>query len=300
MSYLLDKKIRKNKYFKYAIFFVILFIFIYFRSGIYRGFSTVSSVVFRPVLVLGNKIGDIFSGTGSYFSSKKSLLLENENLKNQLSEISNKESNYDTVLNENLSMKEALGRKNLSANMILGSILSKPNQSPYDTLIIDLGAKDGIIAKQRVFAIGNVPIGYISEVYPSSSKVVLYSNPGEKTEVIVPLGGNVGGESVNPIPPVTVDTTSTNTVPVDSTNPETIIGKDTFMQVIGRGGGNFEMILPRDAVMKKGAEAVLPGITPYTIGIVQTIISDPRDAFQKALLMSPVNIQDIKFVEVEK
>jgi len=35
-------------------------------------------------------------------------------------------------------------------------------------------------------------------------------------------------------------------------------------------------------------------------GTVETIISDPRDSFQKALLVSPVNIQEIKFVEVEK
>ena len=70
--------------------------------------------------------------------------------------------------------------------------------------------------------------------------------------------------------------------------------------MIGRGGGNFEMILPRDFILEKGTEVVLPVITPYTLGIVQTILSDPRDSFQKALLASPVNIFELKFVEVEK
>jgi len=60
------------------------------------------------------------------------------------------------------------------------------------------------------------------------------------------------------------------------------------------------MILPRDFVLEKGNEVVLPGITPYTLGVVETIISDPRDSFQKALLVSPVNIQELKFVEVEQ
>ena len=172
-------------------------------------------------------------------------------------------ANYNSTLDENLKTKEILGRKDTKANMILAGILSKPNQSPYDTLIIDVGAKDGILFGQRVFALGNIPIGRIAEVDVNSAKVILYSNPGEKTEVVV-------------------------------------TGKDTFMQIIGRGGGNFEMVLPRDFVLDKGAEVVSPGITPYTIGIVQTIISDPRDAFQKALLTSPVNIQELKFVEVEK
>jgi len=60
------------------------------------------------------------------------------------------------------------------------------------------------------------------------------------------------------------------------------------------------MILPRDFVLEKGNEVVLPGITPYVLGIVQSILSDPRDSFQKALLVSPVNIQELKFVEVEQ
>jgi len=57
--------------------------------------------------------------------------------------------------------------------------------------------------------------------------------------------------------------------------------------------------LPRDFVLEKRTEIILPGITPYIVGIVETIISDPRDSFQKALLVSPVNIQELKFVEVE-
>jgi hypothetical protein len=44
----------------------------------------------------------------------------------------------------------------------------------------------------------------------------------------------------------------------------------------------------------------LPGIENYVLGTVAGIISDPRDAFTKALLVSPVNVEDLAFVEVEK
>ena len=60
------------------------------------------------------------------------------------------------------------------------------------------------------------------------------------------------------------------------------------------------MIIPRDLTLAEGDQAVLPGINPYVVGIVQTIISDPRDPFIKALLTSPVNMQELKFVEVEE
>ncbi|MFA5095347.1 MAG: rod shape-determining protein MreC [Candidatus Paceibacterota bacterium] len=269
MNYLLDKKIKRNKYFKYIIFIIVLFTLIYFRSPIFQGFSYLSSVIFHPVLILGNNISEKLSNIGSYFYSKKSLLLENESLKSKLNEQEARMTNYNSVLDENFKIKEILGRlpaqagKNEKTNMVLANILSKPNKSPYDTLVIDVGTEDGILSGQKVFALGNIPIGRVAEINTSSSKVILYSNPGEKTEVV-------------------------------------ITGEDIFMQLIGRGGGNFEMILPRDFILEKGVEAVLPGITPYLVATVQTIISDPRDAFQKALFASPVNIQELKFVEVER
>ena len=263
MNYLLNKKVERNTFLKYAILIILLFVFIYFRAGIFRGLSYFVHTIFRSVLISGNNIGEKLSNIGIYFYSKKSLFLQNESLKSKLYKETAKIANYNSILAENLKIKEILGRKNENRHIILAGILSKPNQSPYDTLIIDIGAKEGVLLGQRAIALGNIPVGFIAETYDSTSKVVLLSNPGEKTEVIV--------ES-----------------------------RDIFMQIVGRGGGNFEMILPKDLILEKGTEVVLPGITPYIVGIVQTILSDPRDSFQKALLLSPVNIQELKFVEVEQ
>ncbi|MFA4975752.1 MAG: rod shape-determining protein MreC [Candidatus Paceibacterota bacterium] len=291
MSYLLDKKIRKNKYLKIIFFVIFLFIFIYFRASIFNGLSYISSFIFRPVLILGNNIGEKLLNTGSYFYSKNFLLKENNILKEKINEQEARILNYNSVLDENLKIKEILGRKLEKTNMVLSSILAKPNQSPYDTLIIDVGEKDGILLGQRVFALGNIPIGRIAEVFANSSKVILFSNGGEKTEVIV--SNNTIESLILPSPNKNQNGLARNAFSIADA------GGDTFMQVIGRGGGNFDMILPRDFVLEKGVKVVLPGITPYVVGIVQTIVSDPRDAYQKAILTSPVNIQGLKFVEVE-
>jgi len=262
MNYLLNKKLKRKRFLNIALGVFILLILFYFRTGIFNGLSSASHAVFCSVLIFSNNVGEKLSNAVYFFSSKKALLLENENLKSQLDQMSAKVANYNSILDENSQMKEILGRANEKA-MTLAGILSKPNQSVYDTLIIDAGINQNIFVGQRVFAFGNVSIGRIAEVYANSSKVILFSNPGEKTDVIIP-------------------------------------SKNIFMQAIGRGGGNFEMILPRDFVLEKGNEVVLPGITPYVLGIVQSILSDPRDSFQKALLVSPVNIQELKFVEVEQ
>jgi len=263
MNYRLDKKNKKKKVFKFAFIAIVVFLIFMFRAAIFGSLSFTTSTIFRPVLILGNNVSGEISNIGSIFHNRKSLMLENEDLKSQILQSQADRANYISVLDENNKLKEILARKNWSANLILGNILSKKNQSVYSSLIIDIGMNQGVMIGQRVFALGNIPIGKIAEADANSSKVILFSSPGEKTEVIVS-------------------------------------SKYIFMQLVGRGGGNFEMILPRDFVLDVGTEVVLPGITPYVLGTVATIISDPRDAFQKALLVSPVNIQELKFVQVER
>lgn len=273
MSYLLDRKIQKKRFFKIILSIIVLIFLIYFRSGIFNGLSFISQGFFHPVFVFGDNIKEKLGSMGSYFISKNSLYLENENLKSQISESQADRANYSSIVSDNANLKEILNRKDLKATMVLSAILSKPNQSLYDTLIIDAGTKEGVKVGDEVFALGNIPIGRVALVYASSSKVILFSNAGEKTQVVV------GGKPAS---------TSTS------------LGGNVFMEVVGRGSGNFEITIPRDFTLTKGDEMVLPGITPYVLAVVETIISDPRDAFVKALLTSPVNMQELKFVEVEQ
>ncbi|HBA45850.1 hypothetical protein A2W67_02165 [Candidatus Nomurabacteria bacterium RIFCSPLOWO2_02_40_28] len=261
MSYLVDKKIKRKKFFQTIFFVVIFFALFYFRADIMDGASSVGIFIFRPVLVAGNYTGDKFSNLKSYFLFKNSLYLENENLKMKLIEDEAKMANYNSILDENIFLKEILGRKNTKTSVIVSAILAKPNKSFYDTLVIDIGLKQGVKVGDSVFALGNIPIGRIAEVHAYSSKVILFSNSGEKTQVV--------------------------------------INKNIFMEVVGRGGGNFEMAIPKDFNLSKGSEVVLPGIMPHVLAVVETVLSDPRDSFQKALLVSPANIQELKFVEVE-
>src|SRR3989338_1778939 len=275
MSYLLDKKNKRKKFLNIALSAFVLIVLFYFRTGIFNGLSYMSGWLFRPVLILGNNINGKLSDAGSYFYSKKSLLWENEDLKLRLNEQEARTANYNSILDENLKIKEILGRlpvgkagKNEKVKMILSAILSKPNQSPYDTLIIDTGTNSGVKTGNIVFALGNVPIGRVSLAYDNSSKVILFSNAGERTQAII------AGRSAH-------------------------AGGDVFMEVVGRGGGNFEMTMPKDFILQKGDQVVLPGINSLLLAVVEKIISDPRNPFAKALLSSPVNIQELKFVEVE-
>lgn len=274
MSYLLDKKTKRKKILVVVGVFICLLTIVYFRSGIFYNLSYVSHLVFRPVLVLGNSVGDKFINAKAYFISKKALYLENQNLQSKLSQNENKMSNYDSILDENINLKDILGRSLVQVEkkeIILATILSKSNRSLYDTLTIDIGSSEGIEGGDIVFALGrsstgdalgDIPIGRISEVYQNSSKVILFSSASEKTQAV-------------------------------------LSGKNIFLEIIGRGGGNFEMIIPQDLELLKGDQVVLPGIIPRVLATVETIISDPREPTVKALLVSPVNTNELKFVQVK-
>lgn len=261
MNYLLDRKLKRKKILSIVALAFLVIIFFYFREPLSNFLSASVHSIFRPMLGLRRSIGSVFSSLDSAFMYKKNLAEENESLKLKLKEADVRLLGYNSLLEENSRFKEILGRKEEKENFLLSAVLSKPNQNPYDTLIVDVGETDGVETGNMVFALGNVPVGRVAAVYSKTSKVVLFSSSGEKMRVAVNGGGVV-------------------------------------MEVAGRGGGNFEMILPRDFVLPEESVAILPGIFPYVVAIVKTIISDPRDSFQKALLVSPANMQEFGFVEI--
>lgn len=245
---------------------VILF---FVRTPIFNALSYSSGEIFRPILSAGRGIRSWGHGLSAYFSSKKFLLKENENLQNELAELDLQMTNYDVLVQENESLKNILARAPSDKRFILAAILAKPNQSLYDTLLLDIGEKDGVSSGNLVFARGYIPIGRIESVSPDTAKAVLFSSSGEKTQAVIPVSLSLAEQ------------------------------RDLFWELVGRGGGNFELLLPRDFVLNKGDIAILPGLSGEAVAITETILSDPRDPFKKALLKSPVNIQEIKFVQVE-
>ena len=260
MNYLLDKKQKRKKIFKVFCVVFLFVLFFYFREPIYNGLSYTSSILFKPFLSFGNNTKERFTNFGSYLVSKENLFKENKRLKEEVEIAKAGIANYQSVAVENEKLKEILGRESGAKDLVLGIILAKPKQSVYGSFLIDIGTDQGVEKGNTVFAFGNIPIGKISDVYPSTSKVILYSAPKEELEV------SIG---------------------------------DKYFLMKGRGGGNFEIEAPRDFIIEKGTEVNMPNIAPKVVAKVETIISDPRDSFQKIILISPLNISELKFVQVE-
>jgi len=193
--------------------------------------------------------------------SKNSLIKENNNLKEKLLLDKNEKIIVDLVKKENEELKNILNRSNNIENVILSNVLVKPFLSAYDTLIIDIGSNKGVKVKDKVIADGNVHIGYIAEAYKNTSKVVLYSSFGEKTPVLV------GDNHIE-------------------------------KEALGVGSGNFIIEVPRELDIKEDDIITLPMISNNIFGLVEKIEFKNTDVFQKILFKSPVNISELKWVQV--
>lgn len=250
------KKIIRN-IIGFGLFFVLSVL------GFLSWTGQIFNFVGRPVWKTENFVNTGLYNMNYLIRTKASISNENHNLIEEVSSLRLTMTDYQILKNEVDQLKEILGRIPDKNNFILSNILTKPNHSPYDTVIIDVGNNDGIKEGDLVYVDGNIPIGNIGKVYNKTSLVTLYTNPGQKTEGFM-----------------------------DISNASVVL--------TGRGGGNFEMIIPIELSAEKGTIIYLPGSTSLVLAHVDEVISIPSDPFKKVLLSSPVNVQNLKWVQVRK
>ncbi|MFA5838929.1 MAG: hypothetical protein WC849_03255, partial [Candidatus Paceibacterota bacterium] len=149
----------------FGIFFILSALGVLSLSGKLFNF------VGRPIWKVEKFITSGFYNINYLLKTKAAISNENyslieENLNTRLSMI-----DYQILKDENNELKEILGRLPIKNNFILGNILTKPNHSPYDTIIIDIGNNVGIKERDLVYANGNIPIGNVSKIYDKTSLI---------------------------------------------------------------------------------------------------------------------------------
>lgn len=241
---------------------VLIFSFAPSRNIVRAGANFIGTGILRVT----HGVGGFFSNIGTSLRLKSSLEKENQDLKNQLSEINTKLLSYDSVVAENFELKTGMGRTD-NLHFILATILSKPSKSLYDTLVIDGGENASIVIGQTVYANSEVPIGTIESVEKNSAIVRLFSSPKTESEGRLDVPDEKGVKHID-------------------------------ITLVGRGGGNFQTTVPHDLVVPISAQVFSRDIKPRLIAVFQKITSDARDPFQTLLLTAPVNIQELNFVQV--
>ncbi len=262
MTYLKRTKRPNQAGFGAAIAAVALIIL--FAIGYF--FPSFYPTVFFPVTSVfwkaDSSAGGWLSTMGQLVGSKYSLIKQNEALQAEVAARDHDMLILGALQNENETLKNDFNRTG-KGTYVLGNVMARPPVSPYDTLVLDIGTDDGIKVGDKVYAEGDQLVGNISDVFAGESKANLYSTPGQITSILV----------------------GTSTIAAQAT---------------GNGGGNFTFKLPATVPLVVGATITLPGIHSNIFGIVSQINVDSSASVQTVHFRSPVNIDQLSYVEVAK
>jgi cell shape-determining protein MreC len=145
---------------------------------------------------------------------------------------------------------------------LLAAVLSRPPFAPYDELIVDTGANQGVTVGSNVYAPGNILIGTVADVLGETSKVALLSSPGQTYPVLI----------------------GSSHVPATAT---------------GRGGGQYQAQVPQATAIAQGDIVSDASIDDGAFGTVTSVIDNPADPFETVLFAPPVNIYELRWVLID-
>lgn len=244
----------------------IAFIVLVVVSAFVLSFAPVRGVLTEalfPVAVRLWKLGDNTSSAWNSFitnlRSKDALVSENDALHADVLRMQAQVLDRNILDERVIKLEESLGRSRID-DRVVADVLAGPNQSVYDTLVIDAGSLQGIEVGNMVAYANAGVAGEVVEVSSLSAKVKLYSSPGEQVFMLV------GPHSI----PVTA---------------------------LGKGMGNFEAKIAQDSTIAVGDTAVSPKGS-IILGVVSDVEGKPAEPFKRIFLRVPFNITEMRSVEV--
>ncbi len=199
----------------------------------------------------------------SMATPKKMLINENAALKAQIETYQAAQLELQRLQEENDQLRKELSYLPTPSATQTAQVIGKPNRSLFNTLVINMGSDQGIHVGQLVTVQHTLGIGTIASVSGRTATVELFGNPRFAGDVLL--------------------TTKGITVPA-----------------VGKGSGNFEIHIPREVAVADGDLLAFPQNPGIVIGVVKSIIFDARDPFQTVLARAPVNVQELRFVQVVK
>ena len=107
--------------------------------------------------------------------------------------------------------------------------------------------------------VGGPLLGTVTDAFARESKVKLFSSSGEKTEAVLERA-------------------------------------DTPVELLGLGGGNFKIEVPREIAVEIGDRVISSGRSQNLLAVVGGVEVSPTDTFKKILAKSPINIFSIRKV----
>lgn len=224
-------------------------------------FSRNTGSLFSPITTPLYKVRVWFLHTElsfpTYFRNRYALDTELQNLKEEVAIL---KINGDRVhaLEEENTLLRGLSS---DGGRIVADVVMRPNDTPYDTVVIDKGESEGIIAGALVYT-GTTVIGVTSRTFPHSTLVTLFSSPGIMSPVY-------------------------------------IYGPNIFAHAEGMGGGVMRISVPQGIDLGEGQPIVVPMRGSGIYGHIEHIESDVSRPEQYAFVTTEPALSSLRFLAVD-
>ncbi len=223
--------------------------------------STVLSIA-KPLWMFRDATMSSSSGFFGFFSRSSTLRKENEKLRDELYAFRVREVEFNQMQTEYTDLKTLLGdsaSSSVKSGVTLARVLSKPPFTPYDSFVVNKGTFARVSVGNLVYANKGLVIGRVTKVTSNASFVTLFSSGGEAQEFLVSRTG-------------------------------------VSLLVTGKGGGNFEIYVPKDFDINIGDSLTEPS---YDIGIVAEVYAideTSQNSFKRVYARVPKAIFQTKSV----
>ncbi len=234
---------------------VVFFVLFSFKNIL----SVASSLVTIPFVEIREYMHTSSASFPVYVRDRTDLRNTIQSLEQQLAAQEGMRTTLAYIEHENAELRALLGADDTPS--ILAGVIARPPYSPYDTMVIDRGAEDGVKENAPVYYGSGMALGYVRKVFEKHALITLVSSPEVESTVYV-FGANI------------------------------------FTTAYGEGGGVVRLSVPQGVPVAVGDVVAFPSLSGGVIGSVSTVQSIPSEPEQHAYVVLEIPMQSIRVVRV--
>lgn len=223
---------------------------------IFRG---VAAAFWYPFDSVRTWVEESGSSLPQYLRDRSALVAELEALKVRVSTEQGNANTLKKLQVENSEFRTQIGA--VPEARVLARVIGRPNQLPYDMLMIDRGANHSVTLNAPVFLGSDQVIGFVSKVFEKTSLVTLVTTPGFVSSAYV-------------------------------------VGPDIYTFAEGMGGGVLRVRIPQGILLQTGDLVVLPALDSGVYGDVSLVVAAPTQPEQYGYVSVDTPLQSLYYVSV--
>lgn len=219
----------------------------------------VTAVIWYPFDSVRIWVAESGSSLPQYLRDRSTLLGEIETLKIKIATEAGTDSTIKKLQIENNQFREQIGA--VPESRILARVIGRPNQLPYDMLMLDRGSDNNIQLGSPVFFGSDTVIGFVSKVLEKTSLVTMVTTAGFISSAYV-------------------------------------IGPDIYTEAEGVGGGVLRVRVPQGILLQTGNLVLFPALDSGVYGQVSLVETSPTQPEQYGYVILETPLQSLYYVTV--